>query len=235
MVALILPFTVKAKECREAEEALAAGRAEEALKVFRRLGHRAGVRAVGEHYLARNRCRDAARIFQEIKDVKGLQRLGELYLEQGNYSELEKTLRLIHPVIPPAEYVRVGLRFQARGDLLAAEKAFTAAGEQPRLAEIGTQFLERNDLSNATRLFRKLGARDRMVSVAGRYLESGDLDRADKLYRELGDTEGLRRVESARLAVPPTAAAVEALDPANLNPYREPAEESGEEPDPEEE
>jgi hypothetical protein len=189
----------KREERRYAEALLAQGDADSAVKIFRQLGHTAGLRAAAEHYLAHNSIKKAAQLFEETKHADGLHRVAGAWLERGNFGETERVLKLIHGEVPPAEYVRIGRSFIVRGELAAAEKAFAAAADETGLAELAALHLAKRDLGNAVRLFRRLDARDGLDCAAREYLAAGDFERADKLFAELGD-DGMRREVAARRA-----------------------------------
>ncbi len=201
MLLLIIPFSKKSKSLKDARGLLAAGRVEPAVKMFRQLGYRDGLREAGEIYFDQHKFRRAADLFKEAGEQDGLRKVAERLLERGNYSELEKVLGLMYETIPEEKYREIGVVFLERDDLAAAEKAFTAAGDSDALAELASRFLDKNDLSNAVRLFRKLDCPEKTRSIAHSYLERGDLERAEKLFAELDDAEGLRQVNDRRAAL----------------------------------
>ncbi|HPB29814.1 MAG TPA: hypothetical protein PK017_16335, partial [Acidobacteriota bacterium] len=105
----------KRDERKQAEELLARGDADAAVKIFRQLGHTAGLRAAAEHYLAHNNVKKAAQLYEETVCTEGLHRAAGLWLERGNFSETERVLKLIHREVPAAEYLRLARAFLERG------------------------------------------------------------------------------------------------------------------------
>ncbi|HOT01005.1 MAG TPA: hypothetical protein PLY66_08350 [Acidobacteriota bacterium] len=197
----------KRDERRQAEDLLARGDADAAVKIFRQLGHTAGLRAAAEHYLTHNNVKKAAQLYEETACTEGLHRVAGLWLERGNFGETERVLKLIHREVPAAEYLRLARTFLARGDLAAAEKAFAAAGHEAGLGELAERYLDKHDLGNAVRLLRRLGDRDGLARCARAYLDAGDFNRAEKLFAELGDEAGRRDAVARRAAAASTAAA----------------------------
>jgi tetratricopeptide (TPR) repeat protein len=188
----------KREEKKAADDLLARGDAEGALKVYRRLEHKGGMTAAAEHLLVKGRLRPAGEAFAAAGNADGLRRTAEAWLERGQYGEWIKALQLAHTEIPAAEHARVARFFLDRSDLQTAEKAFAAAGDSDGLHELARRYLNRADLDNAARLLRKCGTPADLAPLAERYLQRGDLDKAGKLFAEAGNEAGRRRVEARR-------------------------------------
>ncbi len=197
MAGWLRPFTKRGKELREGEEALAAGRTQEALDVFARQGHKAGISQVAQHFLDHNNPKKAMELFRSAEDRDGLRRVVSFHAARGNFGEAQKVLAAVFEGgIPPAEFSALGDTFLQAGQIQPAERAYHAAGNQKALRTLAERHLEKGDLSNALRLFRELGDRGRIGHIAHLHLEKGELDLAGKLFQETDNAAG--QVEAAR-------------------------------------
>ena len=195
MAGWLKPFTKRGKELREGEEALAAGRTQEALEVFTRQGHKAGISQVAQHLLDHNNPKKAMELFRSAGDRDGLRRVVSFHAARGNFGEAQKVLAAVFEGgIPPAEFSALGDTFLQAGQIQPAERAYHAAGNQKGLRTLAERHLEKVDLSNALRLFRELGDRGRIGHIAHLHLEKGELDLAGKLFQETDNAEGVETV-----------------------------------------
>jgi len=198
MLLVILPFGKKAKELRQAREDLSNGRLEEARKKFRQLKQTQGLVDIGREYFRQNRYRRALELFEEGGFSRGMQDVADRFLQMGNYKEWERTVRRLTDPVPADTYLLAGRHFFTEGDLEAAEKAFTSAGDDTWLRQLAEAYLQKNDLSNAVRLYRRLDAAADLDAVAETYLQHRKLDLAEKLFTETGNNAGCQRVAEER-------------------------------------